>query len=573
MRKRPASSQVTQAIIAKKPACSAQCWSCIAGGFGRRSSAAQSNVEMHGCCGRCCSSRTCSCGFFLQDKEAEWCRECNQRLARWCKKCNSEDELRSGLCSRCAGLVVPGSDRPKLRKDGVCWSCVAGGFGKSSGDARNGKEFFGCCWACKSHRTCSLCKAFHSIANITWCRQCHILPAVWCKSCNAEDVLRSSLCKVCAVVRQRERLQRSNARCRDCSTKLCSVENKTKGCCPKCAERRLCACGRFWRGVIETCSLCGSGDSLWCVHCCGPDVSQASVCKWCAAFSETARPTLPDISGTHSAQALPKDGVCWECRKTKRALHKEKYKGLCTSCWSRRICQSCKEYTPDRIRPCTLCNNTAVWCLRCYETDAVSRRLCVGCKSQYQCKCGAFPSSHQAVATCKQQGCEVHPLWCLNCYTPALLALGVCADHAAPRICECGQVCDVDPFEMCKYCERNFAMWCSSCNGKLAIDARACSKCFSMRTCPCGRFVPTYIPATFTFGVRILHREWIDRCAVCHHTRAWMCGECHAAGFRRRLCASSTCSSTVDPWSLALCPRSNVARQTLELRKIDRGQS
>ncbi len=53
----------------------------------------------------------------LHDKEAGWCRECNQFLARWCKKCNSEDELQSGLCSRCAGLVVPGSrqySRPTL---------------------------------------------------------------------------------------------------------------------------------------------------------------------------------------------------------------------------------------------------------------------------------------------------------------------------------------------------------------------------------------------------------------------------------------------------------------------------
>ena len=145
MRKRPASSQVTLARIAKKPACNAQCWSCVAGGFGRYSSAARSNLEKHGCCARCCSSRTCTCRRFLEDKEAGWCRECNQFLARWCKKCNSEDELQSGLCSRCAGLVVPGSDRPKIRKDGVCWSCVAGAFGKASSDAQNAKGFFGCC--------------------------------------------------------------------------------------------------------------------------------------------------------------------------------------------------------------------------------------------------------------------------------------------------------------------------------------------------------------------------------------------------------------------------------------------
>ncbi len=49
-----------------------------------------------------------------------------------------------------------------------------------------------------------------------------------------------------------------------------------------------------------------------------------------------------------------------------------------------------------------------------------------------------------------------------------------------------------------------------------------------------------------------------------------MCGECHAAGFRRRLCDSSACSSTVDPRNFALCPRSDVARETFELGKMRR---
>ncbi len=108
------------------------------------------------------------------------------------------------------------------------------------------------------------------------------------------------------------------------------------------------------------------------------------------------------------------------------------------------------------------------------------------------------------------------------------------------------------------YFKGDFAMWCSSCNGEIACDAQVCSKCFSMRKCPCGSFVP------------MLRRQWVDWCDVCHHKRAWMCGECHSAGFRRRLCDSSTCSSTVDSRSFALCPRSDVARQTFELSMMVR---
>ena len=154
--------------------------------------------------------------------------------------------------------------------------------------------------------------------------------------------------------------------------------------------------------------------------------------------------------------------------------------------------------------------------------------------------------------------------WCGNCYTPAVLALGFCGDHAAPRICDCGQVCDQYPLDRCRYCNGDFAMWCSSCNGEIACDVQVCRKCFSMRKCPCGSFVP---------GLRRRCATVADWCDVCHHKRAWIYGECRYAGLRRRLCNSSTCSSTVDPRSFALCPRSDVARETSERSKMRREET
>ena len=106
MLKRPASSHASPAAIGKKPAMQRKCWSCVVGGFGKWSSAAQSNLDQRGCCGRCASHLACSCGDFNADRSADWCKACHQYLAKWCQKCNSTADLQSGLYVRCSQIAV-----------------------------------------------------------------------------------------------------------------------------------------------------------------------------------------------------------------------------------------------------------------------------------------------------------------------------------------------------------------------------------------------------------------------------------------------------------------------------------
>ena len=139
MLKRPASSHASPAAIGKKPAMQRKCWSCVGGGFGKWSSAAQSNLDQQGGCGSCASHRTCSCGAFNEDRSANWCKACQQHLAKWCTKCNPTEKLEMQICSRCEtrGVTgnIAGAAGGSSRLDGTCWSCVAGGFGAQSQQA------------------------------------------------------------------------------------------------------------------------------------------------------------------------------------------------------------------------------------------------------------------------------------------------------------------------------------------------------------------------------------------------------------------------------------------------------
>ena len=124
MLKRPASSHTLRAAILKKPAMERKCWSCMAGGFGKWSSAAQSNLDQRGCCGSCASNRTCMCGAFNEDRSAIWCTGCHQHLAKWCWKCEMPGDLDSQLCGQCRDRGVMGkadsTEKNSARLDGVC---------------------------------------------------------------------------------------------------------------------------------------------------------------------------------------------------------------------------------------------------------------------------------------------------------------------------------------------------------------------------------------------------------------------------------------------------------------------
>ena len=182
MLKRPASSHTLRAAILKRPAMERKCWSCIAGGFLKWSSAAQSNLDQRGCCGSCASNRTCMCGAFNEDRSAIWCTGCHQHLAKWCRKCETPGDLDSQLCGRCRDRGVTGkadsTEKGSARLDGVCWSCVDGGFGAHSQKAQKAKSFKGCCCSCSSHRSCPARHTFHEALAVAWCTECCMFPAL-----------------------------------------------------------------------------------------------------------------------------------------------------------------------------------------------------------------------------------------------------------------------------------------------------------------------------------------------------------------------------------------------------------
>ena len=111
-----------------------KCWSC-------QSKRRQNNSECNGCCQVCASQRTCDlcqC-FHWVTSDLLPCRGCSTGRARWCRWCFTEETLALMLCSTC-------SLNPRVRNDGLCWSC-------EETQAQSDKRYNGCCKACFKART------------------------------------------------------------------------------------------------------------------------------------------------------------------------------------------------------------------------------------------------------------------------------------------------------------------------------------------------------------------------------------------------------------------------------------
>ena len=89
------------------------------------------------------------------------------------------------------------------RDDGLCWSCVACGFGDASNPAQNGAIYKHCCKACFADRYCRQCGTFQDAMVLPVCSQCECRIARWCSDCNAGASLRPPLCVACVRAQER----------------------------------------------------------------------------------------------------------------------------------------------------------------------------------------------------------------------------------------------------------------------------------------------------------------------------------------------------------------------------------
>ena len=332
------------------------CWSCISGGFGTASSVGQTGVKYKRCCRSCHRYRTCAkCHAFNTRFEINWCTRCESRPAIWCSACEHESSVQDRLCDKCKH--VPGT----LRKDGVCWSCVAGGWGKACSAGRKEPSHKGCCKICSKHRLCPTCLAFNGDLHAKWCATCGVKPALWCKKCEDHVVLKRSSCRDCARAHL-SGTRRQDGKCWSCvragfgkASSQAQKATKYMGCCRPCYTRRYCAkCEKFNdRYSITWCANCGVMPALWCTKCEQPGTLSKAMCTGCH------RQNLPSTSrGEADRVHTNENAVIADLTETPmippaRAGTRTKHLAVCSLCGPPKMSQSTD---PDTGRQyCRIC--------------------------------------------------------------------------------------------------------------------------------------------------------------------------------------------------------------------------
>ncbi len=105
--------------------------------------------------------------------------------------------------ARVVSLKRPKSSH-KAGRGGKCWSCLAGGFRKSSSDARD--DSANCCKGCYAARWCKPCGSFNDKPKTVWVVKCNNKLALWCKSCCSSDTLLQKFCRQCSFIASSRRV-------------------------------------------------------------------------------------------------------------------------------------------------------------------------------------------------------------------------------------------------------------------------------------------------------------------------------------------------------------------------------
>lgn len=335
------------------------------------------------------------------------------------------------------------------------------------------------------------------------------------------------------------------------------------GCCRSCCSGRTC-CRKFNRETtLLWCSECQEYLAQWCSKCVDAAVLEKRLCRKC-----NARRIIGDVH-EERVQYVRSDGTCWSCvagefgKYSNKAQSEQHYRGCCRSCFSHRICCGVFNQSLDIL-----------WCKQCKCYPATwhcdKSVLCKICKAKSE-KAPTLAEGEEdnlkrlrSASTCSRS--QQTPAMTSKdsasdavCDTLAVVAPSSCGDHAPPLRCACGQLYNEGNVTRCHYCNTTFTPWnCRTCQEKYGL-LPVCNKCFSRRQCACGSFVS---------GKTRFNADVADRCTVCHHYRAWICGDCREAGFKRRVCNSATCCNTVESKLVTLCPRSDNTRADFELDKM-----
>ena len=188
-----------------------------------------------GACKSCTRMRTCSaCQATNDADDPARCVSCQDGLQLWCVTCTSVEDRGMGLCNTCfrsrscsrcsickqVPSTPPRKDRcthpeceaivhvcrecelpPNIAQPLLCRPC---GYKlnmpcRACGDPKSQRalEFRQCCRVCFARRFCDQCRRSSIESNLSMCRRCAAMPALWCSHCHTSESISRGLCVHC----------------------------------------------------------------------------------------------------------------------------------------------------------------------------------------------------------------------------------------------------------------------------------------------------------------------------------------------------------------------------------------